>query len=344
VAAQYQRSAALPGAEAGVAPALEATEQAQAASAYGEAASFLTVACELAAVESRQAAAGYLAEVASAFTNAGSVGHAWQLVPQGLAYADERDDAVWASLTLLELDRRDAPTRSTQGSSWMRPSAVRHWGSCTAPGRWPVVSTCSAMPSGRSTARASAFPLTWPRTPRSDCSSSAITRAPCRALPPRRPRRTPAASWPVRPIVAVAWPAATSPSASWRPAAPRSRRPTPWPIASRQGPWGWQLVHAILGTTDELAVATDEGWEEVLRLVEDVSGTRGQFVRWAQSAIIAGRARTYARLDQPDRALELLSAVLPALQRAASWGGPTRGPSAMPLRPCGCWTGATTCP
>src|SRR4029453_4772768 len=30
------------------------------------------------------------------------------------------------------------------------------------------------------------------------------------------------------------------------------------------GPWGWQLVHAILGTIDELAVATDEGWEEVL--------------------------------------------------------------------------------
>jgi hypothetical protein len=86
------------------------------------------------------------------------------------------------------------------------------------------------------------------------------------------------------------------------------------------GPWGWQLVHAILGTTDELAVATDEGWEEVLRLVEDVSATRAQFVRWAQSAFVAARARTYARLGQPDRALELLSAVLPALQRAASWG------------------------
>jgi tetratricopeptide (TPR) repeat protein len=86
------------------------------------------------------------------------------------------------------------------------------------------------------------------------------------------------------------------------------------------GPWGWQLIHAILGTTDELAVATDEGWEEVLRLSEDVSATRGQFVRWAQSAFIAAWARTYARLGRPDRALELLSAVLPALQRAASWG------------------------
>ena len=49
VAAQYHRSAVLPGADAGVAPALEAAEQAQAASAHAEAASFLHVACELAA-------------------------------------------------------------------------------------------------------------------------------------------------------------------------------------------------------------------------------------------------------------------------------------------------------
>ena len=55
-------------------------------------------------------------------------------------------------------------------------------------------------------------------------------------------------------------------------------------------------------------------------MVEDVSATRGQFVRWAQSAFIAGRARAHARLGRPDRGLELLAAVLPALQRAASWG------------------------
>jgi hypothetical protein len=55
-------------------------------------------------------------------------------------------------------------------------------------------------------------------------------------------------------------------------------------------------------------------------LAEDVSATRGQFVRWAQSAFISAIARAHARLGRPDRALELLAAVLPALQRAASWG------------------------
>jgi hypothetical protein len=108
--------------------------------------------------------------------------------------------------------------------------------------------------------------------------------------------------------------------------------------------WGWQLVHAILGTTDELAMATDEGWEEVLRLVEDASGTRGQFVRWAQSTFVAGRARIHARLGQPDRALELLSAVLPRCSGPPPGDGPTRELSATPPRPCGCWTDATTCP
>ena len=48
VAAHYHHSAVLPGADAGVAPALEAAEQAEVASAHGEAAAFLTMACELA--------------------------------------------------------------------------------------------------------------------------------------------------------------------------------------------------------------------------------------------------------------------------------------------------------
>src|SRR5215218_931560 len=63
---------------------------------------------ELAAVEGRQAAAGYLAKIAAACINADSAGHAWQLAPQGLAYAGERHDAVWATLALLDLDRREA--------------------------------------------------------------------------------------------------------------------------------------------------------------------------------------------------------------------------------------------
>ena len=359
VAAQYQRSAVLPGAEAGVAPALEAAEQAQAASAHAEAAAFLGMACELAppgdarlprlrarlglalawalrldeavqaaaaaadelaAVEGREGAAGYLAEVTSALTNAGSVGHAWQLVPQGLAYAGERHDTAWATLTLLDLDRRDAADPEYPGIVLDAPErrealqVLHHAGALT--GRvdllryavGAIYGTRQRIPpevAEDSTIRlfllgdyVGALPRFAAEAAEAHARGQLAREAYCRGC------------------------LARCHIALGQLKAGRDALVETHAVADRiaAGPWGWQLVHAILGTTDELAVATDEGWEEVLRLAEDVSATRGQFVRWAQSAFVAGRARTYARLGQPDRALQLLAAVLPALQRAASWG------------------------
>jgi DNA-binding SARP family transcriptional activator len=359
VVAQYQHSAVLPGAEAGVAPALEAAEQAQAASAHAEAASFLQVACELAppgdvrlprlrarlglalawalrldeavqaaaaaadelaAAEGRAAAAGYLAEVTSALTNAGSAGHAWQLVPQGLAYADERHDTAWASLTLLDLDRGDAADPEYPGivlDAPERREALRilhHAGALT--GRVDLLRYAVAAIYG-----------TRQRIPREvaeDCTVRLFLLGDYAGALPRFAAE--AAEAHARGQLAreayCRGCLARCHIALGQLKAGRNALVETHAVADRiaAGPWGWQLVHAILGTTDELAVATDEGWEEVLRLVEDASGTRGQFVRWAQSTFVAGRARIYARLGQPDRALELLSAVLPALQRAASWG------------------------
>jgi tetratricopeptide (TPR) repeat protein len=85
------------------------------------------------------------------------------------------------------------------------------------------------------------------------------------------------------------------------------------------GPWGWQRYHAILGTEHALALVTDEGWEEVLRLDAEISGMRGGALWWAQSGNDAAMAVGQSRLGRPDRALQLLSAVLPALERGAPW-------------------------
>jgi hypothetical protein len=79
------------------------------------------------------------------------------------------------------------------------------------------------------------------------------------------------------------------------------------------------MLHAVVGPTHALALATDEDWEEVLRLVAAVSVTRSQAWRWAQSSFDAGTAIAQARLGRPDRALELVSRVVPALQRASPW-------------------------
>ena len=63
---------------------------------------------QIAQGESPLAAAGYLAEVASALGAAGSSSHAWMLAPAGLAYAGSARDEAWAALTLLALDRKEA--------------------------------------------------------------------------------------------------------------------------------------------------------------------------------------------------------------------------------------------
>jgi len=53
--------------------------------------------------------------------------------------------------------------------------------------------------------------------------------------------------------------------------------------------------------------------------VAEVSETRTGAWRWAQSSFDAGAAVAQARLGRPDRALQLLLAVLPALERASAW-------------------------
>ena len=147
IVAQYVGSRALPGAQAGVAAAIEAADVAQAAGAHETAVAFLASAADLAGPDDERltmigsrlglalawalrfdeavtaagaaaeqiaqgagphAAAGYLAEVTSALSAAGSSAHAWKLAPSGLAYAGSRRDEAWAALTLLTLDRKEA--------------------------------------------------------------------------------------------------------------------------------------------------------------------------------------------------------------------------------------------
>jgi DNA-binding SARP family transcriptional activator len=358
VAAQYHRSAILPGAEAGVAPALEAAEQAQAASAHAEAASFLGMACELAppgderlprlrarlglalawssrfdeavqvareaadeiaAVEGREAAAGYLVEITSALTNADSAGHAWQLAPQGLTYAGERHDAVWASLTLLDLDRRDAadpeypgivldvPERLEAlrilhrvGALSDRVDLLRYAVAAIYGGRERIPPGAGEDPTVRLFVLgdyAGALPRFAAEAAEAHARGQLAREAYCLGGVARCR------------IVLGQLEAGRKALAEAHAVADR--------IAA--GSWGWQRVHAIVGAEHALALATDEGWEDWLRLVAEVSGARSGAWRWAQSSFVAGAAVAQARLGRPDRALQLLSAVLPALQRASAW-------------------------
>src|ERR1700746_3374634 len=161
IVAQYARSTALPGAEAGIAAAIEAADLAQAAGAHEAAVAFLTTAADLAGpdderlttvrsrlalafawalrfdeavtagrdaaeriaqAEGARAAADYLAEVAAALGAAGSSTHAWQLAPAGLAYAGSSRNEAWAALTLLDLDRKEAGDPDHVGLPLHQPS------------------------------------------------------------------------------------------------------------------------------------------------------------------------------------------------------------------------------
>src|SRR5262249_47316360 len=147
IARQYYQSAALPGAERGVAYCLAAAERAERAGALEEVADVLAMALALlpaddarrgrllarpgralastqrageggaiagegaelvAASEGRAAAAEYLAEVAGVISLAGTPQAAWAVARHGLSFAEGRRDWAWAVLRGHDLDRLDA--------------------------------------------------------------------------------------------------------------------------------------------------------------------------------------------------------------------------------------------
>src|SRR5262249_6961087 len=147
IARQYYQSAALPGAERGVAYCLAAADRAERAAALEEVADVLAMAlallpaddagrgrllarrgralgatkradeaaaiaveaAELLAVsDGRPAAADYLAEVASSIFGAGTAQAAWAVARSGLIFAEGRRDWAWAVLRAHDLDRADA--------------------------------------------------------------------------------------------------------------------------------------------------------------------------------------------------------------------------------------------
>ncbi|HEV8628016.1 MAG TPA: AAA family ATPase [Acidimicrobiia bacterium] len=147
IAAQYHRSASLPGAERGVDPALLAAAHAEATAAHETAAGFLRMALDLlptgddrrprllgrlgmaltwslafeeaapvaveaaeaiAATEGNDDAVEYLAEAAYVCALAGSPSHAWALAAKGLARGQTRRGVAWARLLSLDAEREAA--------------------------------------------------------------------------------------------------------------------------------------------------------------------------------------------------------------------------------------------
>ncbi|WP_156066873.1 AfsR/SARP family transcriptional regulator [Pseudonocardia halophobica] len=356
VAAQYHAGAALPGGGAGVGRAIEAADEAEAAAAHQEAARFLAMAADLAgpdddrwtavvarlglaqvwagnvdaAVEAAgeaaerlaagdpAAAAAYLATVASALASADSDEHAWGLAARGLRLAGGRRDAVWATLTVHELDRREAadptfpgitldhPDRRealrillAEGSLADRPDLARLAVAATYGRRDRIPDTLAADPTVRLLVLGDlhgAVPLI------EDAVAAAHDRG---RLALEGYHRT---------LLARAH------AALGRIEDARSGLAEARALAARSGypGWGWQRIHDI-GTLDAIAHATDVGWTDVLAQLDQAYATANGPGRRLEASASACGAKAAARLGRTDEALRRCARVLPGLRRAPAW-------------------------
>ncbi|MEU7810815.1 BREX system ATP-binding domain-containing protein [Pseudonocardia sp. NPDC049154] len=356
VAAQYHASAALPGAGAGVGQAIEAADEAEAAAAHQEAARFLAMAIDLAdpddhrrtavvarlglarawtgdfdaavetaseaaerlAADDPPAAAAYLATVASALASADSDEHAWRLAVRGLRLTDGRRDAVWASLMVHDLDRREAADPAFPGitldhpdrrealrillaerGSADRPDLARLAVAATYGRRDRIPDAFAADPTVRLLVLGDlhgAVPLI------EDAIAAAHERG---RLALESYHRT---------LLARAH------AALGRIEDGRSGLAEARALGVRSGSpgWGWQRIHDI-GTLDAIAHVTDVGWTDVLaQLDQAYAAANGPGRRLEASASACG-AKAAARLGRTDEALRRYARVLPGLRRAPAW-------------------------
>jgi DNA-binding SARP family transcriptional activator len=352
IAVQYHRAATLPAAGAGVAPALEAADRARASGAHDEQATFLQIACDLLtpgddlrpellgrravalawslrfdeAVEAARAAAAagsrdaVLAEVAMELATAGSNRHAWLLAAEGLDSAtgpDGDDPVTWATLTLLDLDRREAADSHHPGMP------------LDLPGRRTALRIMHE--SGRLAGRG-------------DLARYAVA-----AIHSRRERVPSHAA--VDPTVAaflLGDYAAAVPLFAREADAAQSRGQLAWAVYCRAGEarcqvalgelavgavtlgrvralvarvpgleLGWQLLHHQ-GAEDALVAALDEGWPK--RMADFAPWLRpGPDRHWGNAAISSIGARVEARMGHVDAAMTLLATPIRALRQAPAW-------------------------
>jgi len=356
IVAQYARSTALPGAEAGIPAAIEAADLAQAAGAHEAAVAFLTTAGDLAGPERRttvarrlalalawalrfdeavtaardaaeriaraegaHAAADYLAEVAAALSAAGSSAHAWQLAPAGLAYAGSSRNEAWAALTLLDLDRREAADPDHVGLPLHQPRRRQALALLYRSSRTisPSVDLARYAVAAIYQQRES-VPAEAAEDPTVRLYLLGELRS---ALPAFEDAAAAArARGELAREVHCRASIARSRAALGQLEAARAALAEAHELASRipgRG-WSWERIH-VVGSLDALTLATAEDWEGMLAAFDELAGVDDPVLRWARAPMRAGYARTAAHLGRAERAMAMLAPAVRALTRAPAW-------------------------
>ncbi|GLZ50160.1 hypothetical protein Acsp06_63450 [Actinomycetospora sp. NBRC 106375] len=366
VAVQFHRAVPLAGVDAGVAPALEAAEQARCAGAHDEQAAFLRIALELlpagdgrraalavqravalawslrfddAVAVAREVLAGEqadpcwrvtaAADVATVLATAGSNRHAWALAPIGLrAAGEDADPGSRAALTVLDLDRREADDPAHPGMP------------LDLPGRRAALEVLhrSGRLAGRGDLARYAVAAIYGRRER---------------IPAEAADDPSVATYLVGDYVTGAARFAEEADAA------QARGQLAWEVYCRSSAGralvalgefaeaareiarsaslvdrlpglglGWQLLHHQ-GAEDALTMARDTGWAERLAAFRPWMEP-GPERHWGSAAIDGIGARIHARRGDGPAASRLLSKPVHALQRAPAWA-PNYGRTACEL-------------
>ena len=346
VAYQYSRSAVLPGAEHGAVHAIAAADKAEAAYAHEEVVGFLKMALALLApdeawrprllgrlglalartanfdeaprvvqeagrliarTEGNPAATGYFAQAVVALHDSGGVRYAWTLANEGLAYAGERRDSAWVTLTVFDVDREDAERPDNPGLR------------LPSPRRKELFTVYQTLPTGergdllwltpyasRDRILAEFGDRRGALTFRAGEFRKAIPLWETSAADAERNGRLATA------VVELAS-LAQCYVALGEFGAARGLLRKAQAIAARLPAESSSGRLQLLACRDQFQIATDEGWQEALPVVTSMIGRPTAETAWAFAAIRATGARIAARLGQAEQAVALLGTLIAPL-------------------------------
>jgi class 3 adenylate cyclase/tetratricopeptide (TPR) repeat protein len=345
IAVQYHRSITLPGAERGVEPALAAADHAQITGGYDEAASFVRIALEMlpegderrprllgrlaiilawalafdeasevateagqaiTEAEDKAAAADYLSDAAWICAMAGGVVRAWGLARQGLTYASAHDVA-WARLVSFDHERRAAEDLEHPGipiDSGARRESAR------------ILLAAHLDPVGPAPAEA----IFDSRAEALESSNLVVlvywAGEYSRCLPLFEAEAHEAESLGRVARAARCWANVTACRAALgRLDEARQALGTAQALAARLGAPIFPVVYG----QDFLALAMDEGWEELAATIGPLTSLKHPALAWALGDIHAVAARTAAGQGRVEEAMDLLGRLVPWLEHAPAW-------------------------
>jgi class 3 adenylate cyclase/tetratricopeptide (TPR) repeat protein len=345
IAGQYHRAAGLAGAERGVEPALAAAAHAEGTGAHDEAARFLRMALDLlpegdsrrarllsrlgmalawalafdeavrtvveagraiAETEGQPAAGRYFSDAAYVCAMAGGQTHAWELARTGLTYASAKDVA-WARLISFDYERRAAEDPERPGipidSNERRESArILRAARLDPLGPGPMEAVFDSREEALTSSNLVVLTL-W-------AGEFA------RCLPLFEAEAAEAESLGRQVRAAKAWGGAAACQATLgnlgeateflgraQDLATRLGTPIPW----------------VLHVQDSLALALDEGWEQLAVVVGPLAGVTNPALAWMKGLLLATAARAEAHRGQIEEALGLFGRLIPWLERAPAW-------------------------